>query len=274
MYEGIGLGLRHPIAEALFAVPPAGLRWLELHPENYLARGGRYASMLAEARERYPVLTHGLSMGFGSLRPFDREELRALRTFLRGLEVPWHSDHLCFSNVDDVYLHDLLPLPHTREAIDVAVARIREAGAALEVPIAVEHISYYASIEGEVEEAAFITEVLERADAKLLLDVNNVYVNAMNHGFDPRAFIDSLPLERVVQLHVAGHHVRADGRRIDTHAAPICEEVYALFADTLRKLARPVPVLLERDDQFPPFEELACEIGRLDAIYRDVLGAA
>jgi uncharacterized protein (UPF0276 family) len=272
MFEGIGLGLRQPIAAALFAAPPRALRWLELHPENYLARGGRYASLLGEARERYPLLTHGLSMGFGSLTPFDREHTRALAGLVRELDCPWHSDHLCFSSVDGVYLHDLLPLPHSREAIEVAVLRIREAQAALGVPIAVEHISYYAEPPGsELSEVDCLCEILERADARLLLDVNNVFVNAENHGFDARAFIDRLPLERVVQLHVAGHHVRADGIRIDTHAEPVCEQVFELFDYTMRKLARPLPVLLERDEQFPPFAELAAEVERLDDIYRAAL---
>ncbi|MDB4975407.1 MAG: hypothetical protein JWN48_3748 [Myxococcaceae bacterium] len=272
MIEGIGLGLRHPIADALFECAPSALRWLELHPENYLDRGGRYASLLARAQERYPLLTHGLSMGFGSLQPFDRAYMRKLSGLLRELDCPWHSDHLCFSSVDGVYLHDLLPLPRTEESIDVAVVRIVEAQAALGVPIAVEHISYYAEAPGsELTEADFLQQILERADARLLLDVNNVFVNATNHGFDARAFIDRLPLERVVQLHVAGHHVRADGLRIDTHAEPVCEEVFALFDYTMRKLARPVPVLLERDEQFPPFAELSLELERLDAIYRAAL---
>ncbi len=271
--DGIGLGLRSPIAAPLFdgTAPPA-LRWLEIHPENYLARGGRYASLLAQARERYPLLTHGLSMGFGALAPFDAQYLKSLRALLHELRVPWHSDHLCFAQVDDVYLHDLLPLPLHEEAIGIAVQRIREAQDALGVPIAIEPISWYARPpDSPLDEAEFIREILQRADAKLLLDVNNVYVNAMNHGFDARGFIDQLPLERVVQLHIAGHHLRSDGQRIDTHAAAICEPVYELFDYTMRKLARPLPVLLERDDEFPPFAELAQELERLDTIYRNAL---
>jgi hypothetical protein len=270
MWEGIGLGLRLPIAEPLLdGSAPRAVRWLEIHPENYLSRGGRYASLLRDARARYPLLTHGLTMGFGALTPFDAGYLAALRALLHELAVPWHSDHLCFARVDDVYLHDLLPLPLTEEAIGVSVQRIRQAQDALAVPIAIEPISWYARPpESALDEAEFISEILARADAKLLLDVNNVYVNAKNHGFDPRAFIDRLPLSRVVQLHMAGHHVRSDGKRIDTHAAPICEDVFALYDYTLRKLARPLPVLLERDDDFPPFEELAREVERLDQIYR------
>jgi uncharacterized protein len=275
MFEGIGLGLRQPIADELLAAPPDALRWLELHPENYLARGGRYASLLATARERFPLLTHGLSMGFGSLAPFDSAYLRSLRAFVRDLGCPWHSDHLCFSSVDGVYLHDLLPLPRSEESVALAAARIVEAQDALGLPIAIEHISYYATPPGsELDEVDHLRAILERADCKLLLDVNNVFVNAMNHGFDARSFIDRLPLERVVQLHVAGHHVRADGLRIDTHAEPVCEEVFALFAYTMQKLARPLPVLLERDEQFPPLSELAREIERLDAIYRRALADA
>jgi len=279
MLEGIGLGLRQPIATELFAAAPAALRWLELHPENYLSshthgtrRGGRYASLLTQARDRFPLLTHGLSMGFGSLSRFDAAYLRSLRSLVAELGCPWHSDHLCFSSVDGVYLHDLLPLPRTEESIAVATQRIVEAQDALGVPIAIEHISYYATPPGsELEETGHLREILERADCKLLLDVNNVFVNSMNQGFDARAFIDRLPLERVVQLHVAGHHVRADGLRVDTHAEPICEEVFALFAYTMGKLGRPVPVLLERDESFPPFAELAMEAERLDPIYRAAL---
>jgi uncharacterized protein len=272
VFEGIGLGLRSPIAKQLFEAPPAALAWLEIHPENYLERGGHYETLLREARGRFPLLTHGLSMGFGSLSPFASCELRRLRALLADLSVPWHSDHLCFAEVDGVYAHDLLPLPFNEQAIEVCVARIRQAQDALGVPIAVEHISYYMTPAGsELTELEHLNEVLTRADAKLLLDVNNVYVNAMNHGFDPYAFIAGLPLARVVQLHVAGHYLRPDGRRIDTHAEPVCEEVFALFAYTMQKLARPLPVLLERDDNFPDFSELSAEISRLDAIYRSVL---
>jgi uncharacterized protein (UPF0276 family) len=271
--EGIGLGLRSPIAKELFSAPPPAVRWLEIHPENYLARGGHYETLLREARARFPLLTHGLSMGFGSLTPFTREALAPLRALLSELAVPWHSDHLCFAAVDGVFAHDLLPLPFNEQAIDVCVQRIREAQDALGVPIAVEHISYYMKPAGSaLSELDHLNEVLTRADAKLLLDVNNVYVNAMNHGFDPYAFIAALPLSRVVQVHVAGHYVRPDGQRIDTHAEPVCEAVFALFEYTMKLLARPLPVLLERDDNFPEFSELSAEVTRLDEIYRRVLG--
>jgi len=275
MISGIGLGLRHPLAKATFAEAPAALAWLEIHPENYLERGGRYELMLETARERYPLLTHGLTMGFGSVERRAPTYLRALRALLSDLKVPWHSDHLCFAGIGGTFVHDLLPLPLNAESIRVAVDRVHEAQDALGVDIAIEHISYYVHPVGsEMDEVEHLGQILERADAKLLLDVNNVYVNAQNHGFDARRFIDRLPLDRVVQLHVAGHLVRADGLRIDTHAEPICEGVFDLFEYTMKRLSRPVPVLLERDDNFPDFAELVVEIQRLDAIYRRALERA
>lgn len=269
MVHGIGLGLRHRMAAATLNEAPPELAWLEIHPENYLFRGGRYEALLADARTRYPLVTHGLSMGFGTLTPFDATYLRALRRLLEDLDAKWHSDHLCFGGVDGMYVHDLLPLPLNQESIDVAVDRIREAQDALGIQIAVEHISFYVTPPGSVmEESDHLNEILERADCKLLLDVNNVFVNAKNRSFDARAFIDRMPMERVAQLHIAGHHVRADGFRIDTHAEPICEGTFALFEYTMHKLRRPIGVLLERDDNFPAFHELVTEVKRLDEIYR------
>jgi uncharacterized protein (UPF0276 family) len=171
-------------------------------------------------------------------------------------------------------LHDLLPLPFTREAVGNSVARIREARDRLEIPIALENISYYADAgAGEMPEQEFLLEVLDRADCKLLLDVNNVWVNGHNHGFDPRAYIDRLPLERVVQIHVAGHMVRSDDLIIDTHGEAVRDEVFDLLEYTLQRSGA-VPVLLERDQNFPPFEELVAEVKRLDAIYRRATGEA
>lgn len=270
--HGVGLGLRHAMAKATLEQAPRELAWLEIHPENYLWRGGRYESLLADARSRFPLVTHGLTMGFGSVEPYDREYLRALRAMLADLGAAWHSDHLCFGGIDGVYAHDLLPVPLNAESVQTAVDRIREAQDALGIDVAVEHISFYVRPPGsDMQESDHLNEILARANAKLLLDVNNVFVNAQNHGFDARSFIDRMPLERVVQLHIAGHHVRADGLRIDTHAEPICEATFALFEYTMRKLARPIGVLLERDDNFPPFDELSTEIKRLHQIYERAL---
>jgi uncharacterized protein (UPF0276 family) len=272
---GIGLGLRQAIAEPLFGLDEDALpelRFVELHPENYVRRGGRFARMLARARERWPILTHGLTLGFGEVEPAEPGYVAQLKHFLTDVRAPWHSEHLCVSSADGVMLHDLLPLPFRADAVDTAVARIRELRDALELPVAIENISYYAHPgRAELEEADFLLEVLERADAKLLLDVNNVYVNSRNHRFDAAQFLDRMPAERVVQIHVAGHSQRDDGLIIDTHGAAVRDEVYALLEHALRRVG-PVPVLLERDQSFPAFDELIGEVKRLDALYRRALG--
>lgn len=271
--HGVGIGLRQAIAEPLLtSAPSPELRFVELHPENYVKRGGRFRSMLERAHARWPVLTHGLTLGVGAVEPFEREYVGALRRFLAQIEAPWHSEHLCFSSPDGVMLHDLMPLPFRRETVNVAVARIRELRDALERPVAIENVSYYAHPgTAEMSEADFLLEVLERADAALLLDVNNVFVNCRNHKQDPLQFLERMPMERVVQLHVAGHSRRDNGLIIDTHGEAVRDEVYALLEHTLR-LKGQVPVLLERDQNFPSFDELRGELRRIDEIYRRATG--
>jgi len=270
---GIGLGLRYDLATELLERRPAAVSWLEVHPENYVNRGGRYQEMLELGRRDWPVVTHGLSTCLGAVEPFDAEYLGNLRAFLSDLEVPWHSEHLCLGGVDDRFFHDLLPLPFTDEAAQIASQRLTEVRDAIDVPLALENVSYYAEQSADgLAEADFVVEVLERADAKLLLDVNNIYVNSRNFDFDPKAYIDKIPAERVVQIHVAGHFVREDGLRIDTHGEPVPDDVYALLDYTLRKIG-PVPVLLERDNNVPPLDELLSEIDELWTIYRSATGA-
>jgi uncharacterized protein (UPF0276 family) len=269
--RGIGLGLRWALTEDILERPPPELAWLEVAPENYMRRGGRFPAALAACAERWPIVTHGLTMSLGGPDPLAPAYLRTLAAFAREVKTPWHSDHLCFGIVDGVALHDLLPLPFTREAADHVAVRVREAARALEVPMAVENISYYArpsSSEAQMDEAEFAHAVVEQADCSLLLDVNNVYVNSKNHGFDAREMIAKMPLDRVVQIHVAGHDESDPELIIDTHAEPLKNEVYDLLAFTLAKTG-PVPVLLERDDNFPEWDELCAEVKRLDAIVRE-----
>lgn len=266
--QGIGIGFRYAMAEELLAAEAPEIRWLEVHPENYVQRGGRFRYRLEQARERYAFATHGLTLGLGSLQPADRGYVEPLRAFLAELGTPFHSEHLCFSGVDGVVLHDLLPLPFTQEAAELVAKRFQELQTQLELPLAIENISYYAHPGGTpaMDEADFLNLVLNETDGKLLLDVNNVWVNSRNHNFDPYAFIDRLPLSRVIQIHVAGPTERADGLFIDTHGEPIREECYELLEYTLRRTG-PVPVLLERDQNFPPFESILAEVKRLTAIY-------
>lgn len=265
--EGVGLGLRHDLAEELLARAPDEVRWLEIHPENYVRRGGRFALNLERALERWPIVPHGLSLCFGTTSRFEPAYLRELKVLLDRVDAPWYSDHLCFAGSDGVFLHDLLPLPFVRESIEVAAARVCELRDAIERPVAIENVSYYADpAPRAMQEPEFVLEVLEAADCKLLLDVNNVYVNSLNHRFDPKAYIDRIPPERVVQIHVAGHFTRKGGIVIDTHGEPVCEGVYDLLAYTLERLG-PVPVLLERDQNIPPLETLLGELRRLGEIY-------
>jgi uncharacterized protein (UPF0276 family) len=272
--QGIGLGLRHDLATELFERKAASVAWLEVHPENYVDRGGRYREILLCARRQWPVLTHGLSTCLGALEPFDSSYLRALSAFLDDLGVPWHSEHLCLGSVDGRFFHDLLPMPFTDEAAALAAQRLVEARDAIDRPLALENVSYYApQARDGLEEADFVVEVLERADAQLLLDVNNVYVNSRNFGFDPEAYVDKIPGHRVIQIHVAGHQVRDDGLRIDTHGEPVPDDVYRLLDYTLRRTG-PVPVLLERDNNIPPLDDLLAEVEVLWTIYRNATEAS
>lgn len=264
--RGIGLGLRMELARDLLEAKPTNVDWLEIHPENYIQRGGRYATVLKQASSQWPLVTHGLTMGFGCTTPFERDYLHTLRDFLSDTGTPWHSDHLCFPGVGDTFVHDLLPLPLNGESVRTVSQRLNEARDVLGVPLAVENVSYYAATDqDEMDEATFVAEVLKEADAKLLLDVNNVFVNSQNHGFDPQAWIEKIPGDKVVQIHVAGHLVREDGFRIDTHGEDVPDPVFDLLAFTLERIGDK-PILLERDGNFPPLESLLSEVDQLHAI--------
>lgn len=279
--EGVGIGLRWELEAELFRDRPSAVRWLEIHPENYIGRAGSFEAHLERAREAYPIVTHGLTLCLGSPTPFEPAYVSRLKALLKTLGSRWHSEHLCWGGVDGAFLHDLLPLPQTTAAAKMAAARIRELRDALEVDVALENVSTYGHPGArQLDEIDFVIEVLERADAKMLLDVNNVWVNANNHpahagteeermarrSIDAKAYVDRVPAERVVQLHVAGHFVRPDGLIIDTHAEPVADGVKELLAHTLARLG-PVPTLLERDGNYPPLAELVTELESLAAIH-------
>lgn len=264
--RGVGLGLRWELADDLFREQPAHVRWLEIHPENYIGRAGFYEAQLERARALYPIVTHGLTLCLGTPDAPERAYVAELRQLLRSLGARWHSEHLCWGGAGGAFLHDLLPLPQTTEAATRAAARLRELRDALEVDVALENVSTYAHPGPRgMSEVDFVLEVLERSDGKMLLDVNNVWVNQNNHGIDAKAYIDRIPVERVVQIHIAGHLVRPDGLIIDTHAEPVSTPVRELLAYTMKRMPE-VPVLLERDGNYPPFGELVAEVDTLDAI--------
>jgi uncharacterized protein (UPF0276 family) len=268
---GVGLGLRWEFLSELLEETPPSVDFVEVSPENYMGRGGYYPAALREAASTYPVLTHGLTMSIGGTDPLDEPYLAALRDFIHEVKSPWHSDHLCFGAARGVILHDLLPIPFTEATVVRVADRIARARDAIGVPMAVENISFYLHPgKRQMGEAEFIARVCERADCGLMLDVNNAYVNATNFGFDVDEWMRTVPLERVVQIHVAGHEWFDEGPGgtliVDTHGADICDPVLALLGRVLPRIG-PVPVVLERDQAIPPLKELLAEVGRIRAVY-------
>ncbi|MBI5505171.1 MAG: DUF692 domain-containing protein [Deltaproteobacteria bacterium] len=253
----IGLGLRAPHLDHILARKP-DVSWFEIISENYMVDGGRPLHMLDRILAQYRVVQHGVGLYVGSAQGIDRDHLRRLRSLARRTKTPWITDHLCWGSVDGSFSHDLLPLPYTWEAVEIAAANIRLVQDFLEVPFAVENVSSYAEFrESEMTEWEFLGEVVERADAGILLDVNNIYVSSINHGFDPLVYLGSLPHERVAQIHIAGH-ARYERFIIDTHDHPVIDPVWRLYARAI-ELAGPTPTLLEWDARIPPFEEVHAE---------------
>jgi uncharacterized protein (UPF0276 family) len=270
---GIGLGLRGRfIEDVVRGDADDRVAFLELSPENYIHRGGQLPAQLERIAERFPIITHGLTMSLGSTDPLRDDYLRELRPFLHRYRTPWHTDHLCFSGLEGALLHDLLPLPATKQTAHRVAARVREAQDRLGVRFGVENISYYLPMgEPEMPEAVWVREILEQADCALLLDVNNVFVNSKNFGFDPYAWLKEIPLERVVQLHVAGHEHWEDYEMwVDTHGATVLDPVHEMMSWVIERTG-PLPVLLERDTNIPPLSELLDEVERLDATYQAAL---
>jgi uncharacterized protein (UPF0276 family) len=280
----VGVGLRWEFLDELVercAASPGSLPSidvLEIAPENYARRGGWQPRALEELARRFPVLSHGLTMSLGGVDPLDARYLADLRAFLRDVGSPWHSDHLCFGAVDGRNLHDLLPLGFRKATVARVADRIRRAQDALGVPMAVENVSYYLHPgRAEMDEAEFVARVCEAADCGLMLDVNNAYVNAVNHGFDVDAWMRAVPLPRVVQMHVAGHHwfdvasgtlgerrePGAEGAIIvDTHGADVPDPVLALLGRVAARVPD-VPVIVERDQDIPDLDGMLAEVERV-----------
>ncbi len=255
---GFGLGLRPDHYEALLADRPA-LGFLEALTENYLIPGGKPLHYLDRIRALYPVVLHGVSLSIGATAPLNPDYLKALKALIARIEPEWISDHLCWTGVSGVNLHDLMPMPYTEEALAHLVPRIREVQEVLGRRILLENVSSYVGYTAsEMTEWEFLTALSARADCLLLLDVNNVYVNSVNHKFDPDDFIRGVPAERVAQIHLAGHEVQ-DTFIIDTHDAPIADPVWALYRRTCARLGK-VSTMIERDANIPPLGELLAEL--------------
>jgi hypothetical protein len=258
--------------EQVAAAEP-GVPFWELAPENLMGDGGREAELTRAIVARTPVVSHGLSLSVGGFDPFEADYLDQLGTFLLATGSPWHSEHLCFSTIDGATTHELLPMPFTRASARHTAARARELKNRLPVPFLLENVTYYSELGAkEMSEAQFITEVLEGADVGWLLDVNNVYVNSLNFGFDPFAWFEGMPLHRIAQMHIAGHD-RVGDLVVDTHGATVIPPVLELMRFVLSRLGRPVPVLLERDNAIPPLAELLAERAALQVAYDLALAA-
>lgn len=265
MNPGVGIGLRRDFAEEMLEASVLKPQFIEFAPENWIGMGGHWKKVLRKAAERYPVTCHGLSLSLGSPDPLDWDFLKKLKLFLEEYKVEIYSEHLSYTRSGNAHLYDLLPIPFREDAVLHVSRRIREVQDFLERKIALENVSYYTPVAPEMDEATFLTNILEEADCMLLLDVNNVYVNAFNHSYDPHTFIQSLPLQRVSYIHMAGHDQVAPDLIIDTHGEAIIDPVYKLFEWTIEKI-QPVPVLLERDFNIPQLDELQEEINALQAI--------
>ncbi len=269
---GAGVGLRRQHLQEIIADRPT-VGWFEVIPENFLQRGGFLADALERVATAYPCVGHGVSLSIGSTDPLDREHVRGVKQFCDKIGSRWFSDHLCFTMVDHVNLNDLIPLPFTEEAIENVAARVRIVQDILERPFLLENVTYYAApSRSQMSEAEFITRVLERSDCGLLLDVSNVLLNARNQEYDPEAFLDSIPLERVGQLHLAGFEEFGDVL-LDTHARPVADDTWVLYRKVLERIGR-TSVLIEWDSEIPSLARLLQEAEMAQQLMDEVCGSA
>tara|TARA_R110002049_G_scaffold134756_10_gene294314 strand:+ start:2461 stop:3246 length:786 start_codon:yes stop_codon:yes gene_type:complete len=250
--------------------------FLEAAPENWIGVGGRYGKQFRAMAERYPIVLHGLSLNIGGPDPIDTDLVKAVRALMGDIDVPLYSEHLTYCAADG-HLYDLLPIPFTEEAVHHVAERVRQVQDIIGQPIALENASYYAQPYTDLTEAEFINAVQRESGCDLLLDVNNVYVNAINHCYDPNAFLDALSLDRVRYIHIAGHDDEAPDLKVDTHGADVIDPVWALLAATYGRLGA-VPTLLERDFNLPPLEKLLGEVAQVRSVQqqaqRSDVGAA
>jgi len=269
---GFGLGLRKQHYENVLADHPA-VDWFEVITENYLVAGGKPLHYLDRIRADYPMVMHGVSLCIGGTDPLNIEYLRQVKALAERIEPEWVSDHLCWTGVNGVNLHDLLPLPYTEEAVRHVVERVGRVQDILGRRMLLENVSSYVSYaHSEMEEWEFLEAVAERADCLILLDINNIYVSAFNHGFDPKEYLDNVPVERVWQFHIAGH-LDLGNTIIDTHDDAVIEPVWKLYEAAVRRFGA-VSTMIERDDHIPPLEDLLEELAMARRVAGQVALAA
>ncbi len=257
-YLGYGLGLRKDHFETVLAERP-NVDWFEITSENYMVDGGKPLDYLDRIREHYPMVMHGVSMSIGSTEALNFDYLKQLKALIKRVEPAWFSDHLCWTGVNGVNLHDLMPMPYTEEAIQHVVDRVSQVQDFMGQQMLLENVSSYISYyDSQITEWEFLTEVAERADCLILLDINNVYVSSYNHNFNPNTYLEGIPNERVYQFHLAGH-THENNLIIDTHDQPISDPVFDLYATAVQQFGR-VSTMIERDDNIPPLSELLIEL--------------
>ena len=264
--NGAGLGLRRALLGPLASATTADVQFMEVAPENWINVGGRYGKAFREYTERFPFVLHGLSLSIGSPAPLDWGLLGQIKAFMSEHSILSYTEHLSYCS-DSGHLYDLMPIPFTLEAVDYVADRISQIQDFLGQRIALENASYYAAPGQDMSEIEFTAAVLEKADCGLLLDVNNIYVNSINHQYDAREFMASLPGHRVVYGHIAGHYNEAEDLRVDTHGADVIDPVWDLL-DLAYKQFGVFPTLLERDFNIPPVDKLLLEVGRISTIQR------
>ncbi|MGC1181982.1 DUF692 domain-containing protein [Legionella sp.] len=268
-FLGFGLGLRPDYYEEILAQKP-DLDWLEIITENYLVPGGKPLYYLDKIRALYPIVMHGVSLSLGSTDPLDRDYLKQLKALIARVEPIWISDHLCWTGVNGINAHDLLPIPYTYQAVDHIVSRIQQIQDFLGRVILIENVSSYLTYkQSEMTEWEFILELVKHSGCHILLDVNNVYVSSINHQFNPLDYINAMAADCVAQIHLAGHSNHGN-YIIDTHDAPVIQAVWDLYAATIQRLGK-VSTMIERDDNMPPLAELLAEVNQARQISQSVL---
>ena len=270
--HGAGLGLRRALIGSLLSSDRDSIDFMEVAPENWIGVGGRFGKQFRELAERHTITFHGLSLDIGGPDPIDVELVKSVRGLMDEIGAPLYSEHLTYCAAQG-HLYDLLPIPFTEEAVHYVASRVNQVQDIIGQPLVLENASYYAQAHTDLSESEFVTAVLEESDCGLLLDVNNIYVNSINHCYDPLEFMDSLPLERVRYIHVAGHFDEAHDLKVDTHGSDVIEPVWQLLSSAYDRIGS-VPTLLERDFNLPPIDQLLAEVDRIRTLQGSVVASS
>jgi uncharacterized protein (UPF0276 family) len=266
LVRGAGLGLRRSFLSQIVESPPEQVGFYEVAPENWITIGGKFGKQFRAMTERFDFVCHGLSLSIGSTDPLDEKFVREVKQFMAEHQIKFYSEHLSYCSKGG-HLYDLMPIPFTSEAITHVAGRIKRVQDILEQKIAIENVSYYAAPGQEMAEIDFFNAVIEEADCDVLIDINNIYVNSVNHGYDAEAFLKAMPGHRISYAHIAGHYVEADDFLVDTHGAEVIDPVWKLLGKAY-ELYGVFPTLLERDFNIPAMEELIKEVSTISAIQK------